>query len=70
LSSGRDLGRELLSSVCWVLALSAMAFVLGTVLSSILYAIAKLIQTLLERPLQDESIGSIRWLDDGPVERG
>jgi uncharacterized PurR-regulated membrane protein YhhQ (DUF165 family) len=51
------------------IAVSLMAFVLGVVLSSILYAILKLIQTLLERPYQDESNGSIRWLDDGPVER-
>ena len=48
-----------------------MAFVLGIVLSSILYAILKLLQTFLARPLPDESIGPIRWirLDDGPVER-
>jgi hypothetical protein len=52
------------------IAVSLIAFVLGTVLSTFLYMIFKLLQPLLERPLQDGSIGSIRWLDDGPVERG
>jgi hypothetical protein len=54
------------------IAVSFVAFVLGVVLSSLLYAILKLIQTLLERPFQDESNGTIRWrrLDDGPIERG
>jgi uncharacterized PurR-regulated membrane protein YhhQ (DUF165 family) len=52
------------------IAVSLMAFVLGGVLSTFLYAIFKLLQTLFAKPFQDESIGSIRWLDDGPVERG
>jgi hypothetical protein len=63
--------RVLVSCVSLVFALLVMGFVLGTVLSSILYAILKLSRTLLESPYQDESNRSIRWrrLDDGPVER-
>jgi hypothetical protein len=70
LSTGPDLGRALVSAFSLLLAVSTIAFVSGMILSSILYAILKLIGTLIVSPLHDESVGSIHWLplDDPPVQ--
>jgi hypothetical protein len=71
LPAGQDLGRALVNFVSLLFAVVVMAFVLGVLLSAILYAILKLLRTMIESPLPDESNGSIRWhwQDDGPVER-
>jgi hypothetical protein len=70
-SVGPEPGHALLSAFSFVLAVSLMAFVLGMILSTILYAIFKILQTLIPRPVPEESVGPIRWirLDDGPDER-
>ena len=58
---GPNLGNALLEFVGFLYIVSLFAFICGTILSSMLYAIFTLPRAILKRPLRDESCGSIHW---------
>jgi hypothetical protein len=66
-----DLGDAIVQFIAFLFCVLLVAFVCGAILSSMLYAIFALIQTLMESPLRDDSCGPSWWhrLSDGPVER-
>jgi hypothetical protein len=62
-----SIGDALLQSATFLFFVSLVAFLLGWLLSCLLYAIVKRSRTIPKRPLLDESCGPIRWrpLHDG-----